>query len=206
MPETSLKYKIRNLMMQYSAQEIYTTVNEVFREDYAFYQTIFNVPVVPVAQQPPPQEQTTPLTQDPPAVETVISNTTKLRPNAMIRVVKKEIQQVVPEVQNLAAHDEEASVVSVNVNEKECRAQIKREQSENESKKYAELLARGIDPETLLTKDNLKKWIETDKLTYAQISRDHVGLPSAQVSTVAKGFGFKSQIAKRRAMILASKK
>jgi hypothetical protein len=67
-------------------------------------------------------------------------------------------------------------------------------------------VSKGVDPEGLLTKENLRKWIEVEHLTYAQIARDHVGLPSVQISAVAKGFGFKSQIAKRRAMFLASKK
>jgi hypothetical protein len=146
------------------------------------------------------QPEQPPLTQSDANSETVISTTTKLRPNATIRVVKK------PVIEEPVVKDEDVSVVSVNVNEKERRAQIKREQSENESKKYSELVSKGIDPEGLLTKDNLKRWIEVENLTYAQIARDHVGLPSVQISAVAKGFGFRSQIAKRRAMILASKK
>ena len=207
--DTSLKYKIRHLMTQYSASEIHTAMQDVFREDYVFYESLFTPAAAPTNTQAPlaqllVQTQATPLTQSvvnaDPQVETVISTTTKLRPNAQIRVVKK------PVVEESVVNDEEVSVVSVNVNEKERRAQIKREQSEKESKKHAELVSKGFDPEGLLTKENLKKWIEVDNLTYAQISRDHVGLPSVQVSAVAKGFGLKSQNAKRRAMILASKK
>jgi len=72
--------------------------------------------------------------------------------------------------------------------------------------KSKELVSKGVDPETLLTKENLKKWIDIDCLTYAQIARDHVGLSALQVSNIAKGFGFKSIIAKKRAMIIASRK
>ena len=101
---------------------------------------------------------------------------------------------------------EKEDSISVVSGDREKKAQIKRDQAEKEAAKYKELTSKGIDPESLLTKENLKKWIETDGLTYAQIARDHVGISALQVSNMAKGFGLKSVIAKKRAMIVASRK
>ena len=81
-----------------------------------------------------------------------------------------------------------------------------KEQNEKVEKKFQELQVKGIDSYSLLTKDNLKKWVDTDKLTYTQIARDHVGLPADEIATIAKGFGIQSHIAKKRAVIIAGRK
>ena len=216
-PDTSLRFKLRVLMTQYSSQEIQTTLRQIFQDDYAYYQTLFApAPVTedtPAAVAPAPVAES-PVTPAPvpvpapaPALveaEEPISNTGRIRSDTKIRVIKRPVavEEVVVATE---AKDEEASV-SVISGDKEKKAQMKREQTEKEMAKYKELVSKGVDPETLLTKENLKKWIDVDCLTYAQIARDHVGLSALQVSNIAKGFGFKSIIAKKRAMIIASRK
>lgn len=208
-PDTSLRFKLRVLMTQYSSQEIQTTLRQIFEDDYAYYQTLFAVPVpvveaaAAVASAPAP-EPATEAAAAPNLVEEPISNSSRIRSDTKIRVIKRPVavEEVVVATE---AKDEEASV-SVISGDKEKKAQMKREQTEKEMAKYKELVSKGVDPETLLTKENLKKWIDVDCLTYAQIARDHVGLSALQVSNIAKGFGFKSIIAKKRAMIIASRK
>jgi hypothetical protein len=238
-PDMSLRYKLRVLMTQYSSQEIHATLQQIFRDDYEYYQTLFSQAQIhtqaesqtqtqaqvetqnqaqpqtqPQAQpqtqtqaQPQAQQesQPTPLT---PTDETPISNTTKLRSDTRIRVVKRPVADAPTEetVTVVVQREDAVSVASVISGDREKKAQMKKEQTEKEGEKYRELVSKGIDPESLLTKENLKKWIDTDGLTYAQIARDHVGLSALQVSNIAKGFGFKSIIAKKRAMFLAAKK
>lgn len=209
-PDTSLRFKLRVLMTQYSSQEIQTTLRQIFEDDYSYYQTLFAVPVpvveaaavAPAPAAPAPESATE--AAAPNLVEEPISNTSRIRSDTKIRVIKRPVavEEVVIATE---AKDEEASV-SVISGDKEKKAQMKREQTEKEMAKYKELVSKGVDPETLLTKENLKKWIDVDCLTYAQIARDHVGLSALQVSNIAKGFGFKSIIAKKRAMIIASRK
>jgi hypothetical protein len=111
-----------------------------------------------------------------------------------IRVVKKDTATPKPKP------------IAVEVTtEKEKRALIKKEQAEKVKEKYAELVNKGIEPASLLTKDSLKKWVEEEGLTYAQIARDHVGLPADQIASLAKGYGFQSPIVKKRAMLFANK-
>lgn len=216
-PDMSLRYKLRVLMTQYSSQEIHATLQQIFRDDYEYYQTLFSQAQIhtqtqtqteaePQPQPQPQQEsQPTPLT---PTDETPISNTTKLRSDTRIRVVKRPVADAPTEetVAVVVQREDAVSVASAISGDREKKAQMKKEQTEKEGEKYRELVSKGIDPESLLTKENLKKWIDTDGLTYAQIARDHVGLSALQVSNIAKGFGFKSIIAKKRAMFLAAKK
>ena len=190
--DQSLRQKIRSLMLFHSSQEIYETLNSIFQEDYTFYQTLYSVtPVMPVTV-PVTVPVTAPVVA-PTHVTAPVESVTppKIPSNTKIRIVKRD----------------PLPTVSVSlVDEKERKALIKREQGEKEAEKNAELVLKGVDPESLLTKANLKKWIEVDKLTYTQIARDHVGLSSAQIAAVAKGFGFQSPIAKKRIIAANYKK
>jgi hypothetical protein len=224
-PDTSLRHKLRVLMTQYSAEEIHLTLQQIFQDDYAFYQSLFVRPSVQAQVQAQgqtevlplpllPMQQQTPLTQVAAVpltnAEAPILNSSKIRPDTRIRIVKKPTAEaptsdsVTVLIQSGGVEKEDS--ISVVSGDREKKAQIKRDQAEKEAAKYKELISKGIDPESLLTKENLKKWIETDGLTYAQIARDHVGLSALQVSNMAKGFGLKSVIAKKRAMIMSSRK
>jgi len=57
--------------------------------------------------------------------------------------------------------------------------------------KFEELTAQDVDPNTLLTKESLKSWLDDGK-GYNQIARE-VGLHEAAVSKAAKEFGLESK-------------
>ena len=191
--ESTLRYKLRNLMLSHTPQEIYSTFRQMLEEDYTFLQSLFaqREPAPPLAPQPPAAQAQA---QEPPAESTL--RPPKSRPDMKIRVVKKDTSTPKPKAEPIA--------VEVTT-EKEKRALIKKEQAEKVKEKYAELLNKGIEPASLLTKDSLKKWVEEEGLTYAQIARDHVGLPADQIASLAKGYGFQSPIVKKRAMLFANK-
>lgn len=196
--ESTLRYKLRHLMLAHSPQEIYSTFRQMLEEDYTFLQSLFA---------PSPQPEAQPLQQpQPPALNTqepVAESTLrppKSRPDMKIRVVKKETATPMP------TPKPKAEPVTVEVTtEKEKRALLKKEQADKVKEKNAELVAKGIEPASLLSKESLKKWVEEEGLTYAQIARDHVGLPADQIASLAKGYGFQSPIVKRRAMLFANK-
>ena len=198
--ESTLRYKLRNLMLSHSAQEIYSTFRQMLEEDYTFLQSLFASPEPeqvrgPVQPEPPaPTPAAQAQAQEPPAESTL--RPPKSRPDMKIRVVKKDTSTPIPT----------PKPVTVEVTtEKEKRALLKKEQADKVKEKYAELVAKGIEPASLLTKESLKKWVEDEVLTYAQIARDHVGLPADQIASLAKGYGFQSPIVKRRAMLFANK-
>jgi hypothetical protein len=78
-------------------------------------------------------------------------------------------------------------------------------QKEKENATKARLEAEGIDPEDLLTEENLRLWVEKEDHGYAVVAREKVGLPESIVSEVCKKYGIESAQAKRRRMIMAQK-
>ena len=198
--ESTLRYKLRNLMLSHSPQEIYSTFRQMLEEDYTFLQSLFAHPSPAPAQPPQDQalQQASPPSQEPVAESTL--RPPKSRPDMKIRVVKKDTATPMP------TPKPKAEPVTVEVTtEKEKRALLKKEQADKVKEKNAELVGKGIEPASLLTKESLKKWVEEEGLTYAQIARDHVGLPADQIASLAKGYGFQSPVVKRRAMLFANK-
>ena len=76
--------------------------------------------------------------------------------------------------------------------------QQKAKHREEVEKKRTELVAKGIKPESLLTEDNLKKWLGAGQ-SYQKIAKE-TGVHESQVATVAKSFGLQSNISKYVAM------
>jgi hypothetical protein len=71
-------------------------------------------------------------------------------------------------------------------------------QKQQEQKKRVELEAKGITVASLLTKENLEKWVTEDGRTYSYIAREYVGCPDAQVSAAAKTYGIQSSNSAKR--------
>ena len=67
--------------------------------------------------------------------------------------------------------------------------EMKEWQRAEEDKKKKENESKGVKKETLLTKENLKKWIEEEGRTFCYISREYVGCKDSEVSAAAKLFG-----------------
>jgi len=58
--------------------------------------------------------------------------------------------------------------------------------------------AQGVNPASLLTKENLQRWIIDEKKTYAAVARDYIGLPDSMIASSAKSFGIQSDASKKR--------
>jgi len=72
---------------------------------------------------------------------------------------------------------------------------IKESQKEAVAKKRKELEEKGITVESLLTKENLQKWI-SEGCTYSKIGRDYVGCADSEIAGAAKAFGLQSNMSK----------
>lgn len=198
-----LRFKLRNILVHHSSQEVYTTMREMLQEEYSFLHNLFG--------QPPPLPQPTvvqaiPLTQIP-LVQPEIITTARITNNTRIRVVKRE-NIVDPPSQPLpppVEEDEEDVESPKDQSLHDRKAAIKRDNSEKTMKKYQELVSKGVTPKSLLNKENLEKWVK-EGLSYTQIARDHVGIDAEEIGVIAKGFGIKSIIAMKRAAIIAAKK
>ena len=219
--EPSLRDKLKHLLSHHTAAEVYGTLMEIYQEDYAFYRGLFNQ--AQAAPQPQPASQAPPHAQ--PVAQPSPPSLTKVRGDIRIRVVKRpeaEVEEVPDtiekaiEIQTKAeplnvdtlpdVSDQEEEEQKAPMNEKERKARIKKEQAQAERKKFEELKAQGIVPESLLTKENLNTWVNTQGLSFTQIAREYVGIDAEKISEVAKKFGLQSNIAKKRAILMAQKK
>jgi hypothetical protein len=81
-----------------------------------------------------------------------------------------------------------------------------KKEEEQEEKKAVELRAAGVNPASLLTEANMRKWVVDEKKTFAAIAREHVGLSDGVIASEAKKYGLQSDVAKRRAAIMGAKK
>jgi len=83
--------------------------------------------------------------------------------------------------------------------------EMKAYQKETEEAKRKENEAAGIQLFQILTKDNLKQWVEVEGRTYAWVAREKAGCAETQVAATAQMMGIKSTISKKRGIIMAGK-
>ena len=172
----------------YGLEEMYNAFQGICKKDYEFLKRLY-AKEKPSVSQP---QALVPVEEEIPRPEAV----QKLRGDAKVRVVKKPSEDETQEIALPKTHTESGF---------SDPKDIKKWQKDQEDKKKRELDAQGINPASLLTKENLQKWIVDEKKTFAFVAREYVGLPDSMVASSAKSFGIQSENSKRRAMIAKSK-
>lgn len=81
--------------------------------------------------------------------------------------------------------------------------EMKAYQKEQEEKKRMENETAGISVMDILTRENLKQWIEVEGRTYAWVAREKAGCADTQVSATAQMLGIKSKISKKRGIMMS---
>ena len=117
---------------------------------------------------------------------------------------KKPVEKIViveEKTEEKVEEENKNTVVSVEEKKEEKGEEVKKFkdskeqkawQKEMEEKKKKELEAKGIQPKSLLTKENLKKWIEEEGRTFSYIAREYTGTRDYEVSSAAKLFGIEN--------------
>lgn len=213
---TTLQQDIRGLIAAHGFEMVHTTFQEIMRQDYEFLSKIFNT--VPAAPATAPVSTPAPVPAPVPTPASHEVPPTSHQPNKkMIRItVKKEVEEppklVVNPVAVISTPVEEEIPVEESVNTLEMPdekpkfrspTEMKRFQKEAEKKKRAELDAKGITVASLMTRENLKKWIEEEGKTYAWVAREVIGCAETLVSTMSKNYGIQSNISKRKGIIMS---
>jgi hypothetical protein len=80
--------------------------------------------------------------------------------------------------------------------------EIKAFQKAGEEDRHKLNEAAGLQLSQILTKENLKQWIEIEGHTYAWVAREKAGCPDTQVAATAQMMGIKSTFSKKRAMMM----
>jgi len=192
----SLVQDLRYLIAAHSLKGVHEALQELMAEEYAFLSSVFqkgapalveeNVMVEPEVVAPAPVNQ-----------KKLKVTVKKAAEAPALAPIPEPVVVATPAVAQEEDNKEEGYTGPV------YTAQEKKKfQKEAEEKKHAELAAQGATLSSILTKENLKKWIEEEGRTYAWVAREKAGCHSAQVTAVAKSFGIESKISKKMAMTM----
>jgi hypothetical protein len=177
------------LVAKYGFKQLHIRLEELMREEYAYFQLKF--------------QTTTSVVQEE-QVKQVQHALPKRKKDKPIRV-KKPVQtsELLSEPNSedvqVSLDDTEVKDVVVTVSEKVFRdpREMKEFQRAAVEAKQRENEALGLLPSNFLTKENLKQWIENEGQTYAWVAREKAGCPETLVSATAQMMGIKSRISKK---------
>lgn len=156
-------------------------------------------PVAPTAIEQPVEEPVAPLkkhirkvkvikSEDVKEVKEPESNEDNETKENIFEIIKKS-NKFVPAPVSVESESDEEQVYDQVVDEKELHRIAVEE-------KRKELLEQGIEPESLLTKENLEVWLKKGK-TYMKIAKE-TGVDEGEISRTARGFGLKSVMTKHK--------
>lgn len=225
MTDPDLRREIRFIIAKYGYESVFTELHSVMETDLSSLQKLL--------QKIPKREVAAPaaVVEAAPSITTEVqihsaeklptsTSSSKSTKHTTIKV-KKEGQEkrgrkkksaaaAAPQVSPLDQEEVVHPVVEQKAEEPDGKFRDAKEmrvwQRAQEQKKRAELDAKGVSIASLLTKENLEKWVSQDGRTYSYIAREYVGCPDSQVSAAAKTFGIQSSNSvKRFAMIQQGK-
>ena len=221
MESYSAKSYLRHIIGMFGVEDVYTSLEEICKEEYNFLKKIYGKEAKPQEAQQVQEPQQAQHTQEPQQgqqgqqghqeEEIPRPENQKIRSDTRVRIVKKpaldEPSNTTPAPAPAPVQVQTVQTAPVQHTESGLTdpKDIKRWQKDQEEKKKRELDAQGINPASLLTKENLHRWIVEEKKTFAAVAREYVGLPDSMVSSAAKSHGIQSETSKRRSMIAASK-
>jgi hypothetical protein len=185
------------LVGKYGFKNLHTRLSEIMREEYQYLQAHFQVVADIAVVSPPPA----------PVVPVVAK---KVRKQKVKFAANTQIPEAVNNESEVLAQPEVSEIKDIIVTAPSDRGfrdpkEMKAYQKEAEEVKRKENEAAGVQLFQILTKDNLKQWVEVEGRTYAWVAREKAGCAETQVAATAQMMGIKSTISKKRGIIMAGK-
>ena len=179
------------LVAKYGFKNLHIRLEEIMRDEYAYFQTKFQA-ALPFVK------------------EVVPKKPTKLRSKKQVPSKPVDSSESVVQSQPVVQSEEaEVKDVIVTVSEKANNFRDPKEMKEFQRNaveaKKKENEAAGLSPSDFLTKDNLKQWIEHEGRTYAWVAREKAGCPETQVAATAQMMGLKSRISKKIGRVITGR-
>lgn len=191
----NIDHYLNSLIGYYGFKKVHTRLLEMMKDEYEYLHSQFQQPSV----------VTTPLPSEPIAEVVEVAEKKKTRkPRAKKPVKSEPVNTLVPEVPVELESPEIKEVVLVPPNLGDPKG-WKEYQKKAEETKRKENDALGIQVHAILTRENLKKWVEEEGQSYAWVAREKAGCPQEQVAATAQMMGIKSKVTKKRGMILSGK-
>ena len=196
---SDIESEIRKLVSSYGYQYVNDTLQSMMKNEYIYLSKLFQTTATPVIVAP---TITTIVSQPIAAVK-------KQKKVKKVKVVDqpKVTEAKVDEPTNTLVLEEEIKEVVVTNPTPTYRdpKEIKEYQKTEEEKKRKENEEAGIELSQILTKENLKQWIEIEGHTYAWVAREKAGCKESQIAATAQMMGIKSRITKKKALIMAGR-
>jgi hypothetical protein len=182
------------LVAKYGFKNLHVRLEEIMREEYAYFQTKFQIPVPIVIKE---------LVQEAPVEKK--QRKTKVKKALPVPVETEEQSEDV----QLSLENTELKDIIVTVTEKVNHFRDPKEMKEFQKNaveaKRKENEAAGLTPSHFLTKENLRQWIEEEGKTYAWVAREKAGCPETQVAAQAQMMGLKSRISKKVGRVMTGR-
>ena len=179
------------LVGKYGFKNLHTRLNEIMKSEYEYLKNQFSVATAVQAvanvqvQEQLHSEKTT--------------EKRKYTKKSQVQVQQTPVEQVTvsesPEIKDIL-------VVAPVQNTYRDPKEVKAFQKAGEEERHKLNEAAGIQLSQILTKENLKQWIEVEGHTYAWVAREKAGCPDTQVAATAQMMGIKSTFSKKRAIML----
>lgn len=201
---SDIESEIRKLVSSYGYQYVNDTLQSMMKNEYTYLSKLFQTTAPPIIVAP--------------TVATLVSQpTVAIKKQKKVKKVKvvdipkvtetKVTEPKVTEPTNTLVLNEEIKEVVVTNTTPAYRdpKEIKEFQKTEEEKKRKENEGLGIELSQILTKENLKQWIEIEGHTYAWVAREKAGCKESQIAATAQMMGIKSRITKKKALIMAGR-
>ena len=189
------------LVGKYGFKALHSRLNEIMRAEFEYLKSQFDAAPLQIqptqqTQQPQPVQQPQQPQQTQPPVKTSKKGRKPYTKKSKAVAVTEPIVSEEPEIKDV--------IVVAPVERQGFRdpKEVKAFQNAEEEAKHKENAAAGIDVSQILTKENLKQWIEQEGHTYAWVAREKAGCPDTQVAATAQMMGVKSKISKRRGIVM----
>lgn len=197
MSDSDIRRSIRGLIANYGLPTVHAALQSEMREMYDFLRHMYEPPknnlVIPI-QETIPDRIATPIHKPMTAMMIPMEP-----PHLELSPEEEDVQDtgVTVEVEKVVDSSLKQVVIQAKkeMNLESSEKFSKTKHREEVAKKNKELVEKGIRPESLLTKDNLTKWLG-EGLSYMRIAREHVGVHENEVAAVAKTFGLQSDVKK----------
>jgi hypothetical protein len=183
------------LVAKYGFKNLHIRLEELMRDEYAYFQTKFQT-----------------LVSNPVIVNQIVQDIPVQKKQRKIKI-KKNIpdldinEKEQSEDVQLSLENTELKDVIVTVSEKVNHFRDPKEMKEFQKvaveAKRKENEAAGLSPSDFLTRENLTQWIEKEGKTYAWVAREKAGCPETQVAAQAQMMGLKSRISKKLGRVMS---
>jgi len=216
---SDIESEIRKLVSSYGYQYVNDTLQSMMKIEYAYLSKLFQTTPPPIIVTP----IATALVSQPTATVKKQKKVKKVKAIDQPKVTEPKVNEPkvnepkvnepkvnepkVTEHINTLVLDEEIKEVVVTNPTAAYRdpKEMKEFQKIEEEKKRKENEGLGIELSQILTKDNLKQWIEIEGHTYAWVAREKAGCKESQIAATAQMMGIKSRITKKKALIMAGR-